>query len=137
MDLTLTHSDYRSDGIFGALASTDGSFSCVTLEHAYLTSSGSFGPKIPPGNYVCQRGVHQLAGMTHTFVTFEITGVAGHTNLLFHFGNFNRDSEGCILLGEAVADYSQGEMITNSDATFQKFMEAQSGVDSFTLTVVA
>jgi hypothetical protein len=66
-----------------------------------------------------------------------VTGVAGHTGLLFHWGNWNRDSDGCILTGEAFADSAKGEMVTNSRASFARFMALQDGFDSFQLEVKA
>lgn len=102
----------------------------VTAEHAY---DGV--PKVPNGTYTCQRGWHQL----HTgprFETFEITGVEGHQGILFHVGNWPQiDSDGCLLCGNAIAQSAQGPMVTGSRGTFDRFMAAQEGVDSFELTV--
>ncbi len=106
----------------------------MTLEHAYQEGE-LWLPKMKLGSYTCQRGMHRLNGMEQDFETFEITAVPGHTNILFHWGNWTKDSEGCVLLGEALAESSEGEMITNSKATFAHFMERLAGVDSFTLTV--
>lgn len=154
MNLVAQRTAYRPDGIFSAVADADadGDPFMVTLEHAYATVQG-WQPKIPPGFYTCVRGQHQLAGMAEPFETFEITGVEGHTNLLFHAGNFDADSEGCMLCGEAVVTEGNPsgtpdgamtngnpcgiEMVTNSRATFAKFMGLQSGLDSFQLEVRA
>jgi hypothetical protein len=131
MDLLLTRKEKREDGIFSVLSNELGSVIAMTLEHSYDNE-----PKIPNGSFVCVRGQHRLNGMTEDFTTFEITGVEGHSNLLFHWGNYNKDSEGCILLGQNIVTSSDGtEMITNSRATFAKFMEIQEGLDSFLLTV--
>ncbi len=140
MNMILTDKAKEVDGIFGTLESEDGSFSCVTLQHAYDSGlgDGSFAAKIPPGTYNCVRGQHHLLGMPAPFTTFEITGVPGHTNLLFHVGNFNEDSEGCVLLGRRIAPRDPpeiGNMITSSRNTFNAFMDLQIDVDSFTLTV--
>ena len=135
MDLTLTRKQYRADGIFGELSDADGKTLFVTLEHAYEQQDGTFVPKIPTGTFVCQRGPHRLHGMTSDFTTFEITGVEGHSNILFHWGNFNKDSEGCILLGKTVANTGADEMVTSSRAAFADFMAMQEGLDTFTLTV--
>ena len=76
--------------------------------------------------------------MTADFETFEVLGVEGHTGLLFHWGNFNRDSEGCILTGEEDFTSDSGErMVTASRKAFAEFMDMQKGVDSFLLAVVA
>src|SRR5689334_14651524 len=99
MDLTLKRSLFRDDGILGELYTPDGSFWCDTLEHAYEASI-DFVPKLPPGVFVCRRGLHRLSHAQTPFETFEICDVPGHTNILFHTGNLHQDSEGCVLLGE-------------------------------------
>jgi len=109
----------------------------VTLEHAYPDSDGGFYPKIPAGEYICKRGIHQLEGMATPFETFEITNVKGQINILFHAGNFNNDSEGCVLVGEKLGKYTHGQMIVNSKATFNNFMRMQNGIDFFKLTVLS
>ena len=125
----------------------------VVLEHAYAADAADvansadaydgqdFIPKIPPGIYDCVRGKHRLESMTEDFETFEITGVAGHKKLLFHWGNYNDNSDGCNLTGEKFAEgvehAAHVEMVTNSQATFKRFLAAQEGLDSFKLTVEA
>jgi hypothetical protein len=136
MDLKLTRKQFISDGVFSELSDADGNLIAHTLEHAYLQDDGSYLPKIPNGTYTCVRGMHQLDGMTQPFSTFEITGVQGHTNLLFHVGNYNSDSEGCVLLGLAVSWSGSHQIIINSKVTFTKFMQLQSGLDKFVLNVI-
>lgn len=75
--------------------------------------------------------------MTKDFQTFEIMDVPGHDNILFHWGNYNKDSEGCVLLGKAEVSQANGQhMITSSKETFDIFMKYLAGVNEFTLTVV-
>lgn len=102
----------------------------VTLEHSY---DGA--PKLPVGAYTCVRGPHRLHGMDHDFETFEVTGVPGHTGILFHWGNYNKDSEGCILLGRVMTASPIGWMVTHSKETFAMWMAACGGRESFQLTV--
>jgi hypothetical protein len=132
VDLILQRVAYRDDGILSTCADASGTQVMVTLEHAF-----DLVPKIPSGTYICVRGPHRLNGMTQSFVTFEVSGVAGHTGLLFHWGNWNRDSDGCILTGEAFANSANGEMVTNSRESFVRFMALHDGVDTFQLEVRA
>lgn len=135
MNLTLARKFYEPQGIFSILTNDAGQIAC-TLEHAYpSTGAHPYAPKIPDGTFTCRRGQHQLASMTSPFTTFEVTGVPGHTNILFHIGNYNKDSEGCILMGRAFDVATDPTMILHSKATFGAFMELMKGVDSFTLTV--
>lgn len=125
----------RSDGVFGHLLYDDGSQFCVTLEHAFLTGTDRYAPKIPPGTYLCVRGWHRLHHLADPFETFEVTGVEGHTGILFHIGNYNTDSDGCILVGKDLNESEGIWMISRSRDTFESFMLLHEGQDQFTLTV--
>lgn len=134
MNLILKHTDFLADGIFGNLYDESNKLLWATLEHAYDSGlgDGSYAPKVPPGTYLCVRGQHQLAHMTQPFITFEVTNVPGHTNILIHVGNQDSDSSGCILLGTMRVNDS---IIHSADA-FNAFMKLQDGIDQFTLTVI-
>ena len=125
----------RREGIFGDL-SINGEHLAQTLEHAYESADGQFYPKIPAGTYTCKRGAHRLHGMDHDFETFQILDVPGCFGILFHCGNFNRDSEGCVLLGNSVTKQENGEqMLTGSKDAFARFMARLEGQETFELTV--
>src|SRR6266404_2420272 len=101
MKLTLERTDYLEHGIYGRLLNDKNDVICSTLEHAYDTNLSlmPYAPKMHSGEYKCVRGQHRLASMNDSFTTFEITNVPDHTDILFHKGNYNKDSEGCVLLG--------------------------------------
>lgn len=129
MDLKLITTLHTAKGIFGFLTDTNDNELSVTLQHAYQLVTGDYEPKLMPGIYICVRGNHNLN--SGPISTFEVMAVPGHTGILFHYGNYNDDSEGCILLGT----YADANQIYNSRVAFDKFMKLQTGVDSFTLTV--
>lgn len=137
MNLILKNIDFLNDGIFGLLVDVDGNVLFHTLQHAYDSGqgNGSYAPKLKPGDYNCVRGLHRLERMTQDFTTFEITNVPGHTNILFHVGNYNEDSEGCVLLGLDEIDSNGKHMLISSRVAFQEFMELLKDLNSFTLTV--
>lgn len=139
MDLTLTRLKKGADGIFSELEDTDGEFVAYTLERAYAVPNSfptEWGPKIPAGEYICIRGIHQLAN-GKPFETFEVLGVAGHTGLLFHCGNFDSDSQGCILLGQQIQNINaETKMVTQSQVAFANFRALEAAINSFMLTVV-
>lgn len=137
MDMTLRRMKSGKDGIFSELLKDDNSIFCQTLEHAYPNPDGSvFVPKIYNGLFICQKGRHKL-DRGPFFETFEITGVAGHTGLLFHVGNFNSDSDGCVLLGlGSITGKGSLTMLTDSKDAFNAFMVLQGGSDRFHLTVI-
>jgi hypothetical protein len=147
MDIIYQRRLYRSDGIFSVASSLSNPQLFVVLEHAYLQKDGSYAPILQPGVYNCVRGMHHLHSLALPFETFEIIGVIDkqdkkHAGVLFHWGNWNEDSEGCSLLGEQFAvgqdphhGMAKHEMIINSHNTFDKFMTMQKGLDHFKLTV--
>jgi hypothetical protein len=134
MNLTLNRTDFTENGIFGILTSVDNPCLFATLEHAYLQPDGSYAPKLPNGNYTCVKGLHSLDHTPTPFEAFEVTNVPGHSGILFHVGNYNHDSDGCILLGTAIA--GRDASITNSKLAFEKFMTLQADNNQFTLTVI-
>lgn len=131
----LLRSSFSADGILGRLYNDNGVPICYTLEHAYAQPDGTWAPKLINGAFECERGTHQLHNGI-PFETFEVTGLAGHTGILFHAGNFNKDSEGCILLGASITLQDDGtHMITKSKLSFDEFMRHLEGINEFTLTV--
>lgn len=83
---------------------------------------------IPCGRYVCRRVCSPKFGDT-----FEICGVENRSNILFHRGNYYKDTRGCVLLGESV-NISM-ESICESRKAFQRFMKCLEGVEEFNLIV--
>ena len=133
MDLILKGRNPTADGVFGMMCRADtGEQIAVTLEHAYVMADNSWGAKVAAGTYVCQR--HPPNRLPYE--TFELQNVPDFqgqpvTGILIHVGNYNRDSEGCILVGESCS----AAMILSSTSAFNSFMGLQQGVDSFTLTI--
>lgn len=150
MNLKLLRTAFKSTGIYGEIEDETGKRRFFTLEHSYSRTAladpdpglepEKFGsiencpdylPKLAPGTYTCVRGQHQLHhGLP--FETFMVTGVPKHEGILFHVGNYDRDSEGCILIGkEPIPDG-----IGKSGDAFKEFIELQRKTDSFILEVV-
>lgn len=106
-----------------------------TLEHAYLFDH-QYDPKVHAGVYLCIRGDHRLSEGS-LFETFELQ-VPKHSGIIFHAGNYNQDSKGCILLGERIVMSGQkpgSRMLLNSIKTFNKFMKHLDGIDQFELII--
>lgn len=130
MDLTLRRNTQALYGIFGQLIGDHEQFVAVTLEHAFPITGGEYVAIIPLGKYPCQRGIHQLPGK-EPFETFEVLSVPKHTGILFHVGNYNEDSQGCILVGGRMG----AGCILDSKFAFNRFLDLQAGLDTFELTV--
>lgn len=136
MNLVLLRTAFKPDGIYGEIESEDGKKLFFTLEHAYKTASvevtgeDEWEAKIPKGTFRCVRGNHQLHNGI-PFDTFMVTGIPNHDGILFHVGNYDRDSEGCILIGKQPIPDGIGK----SGEAFREFMELQRGRTEFFLEV--
>lgn len=133
MEFTLKRDKYALYGIMGKLSGEG--FECETLEHAYSepgVAKPQFVPKLAPGTYKC---VFHPPNRLH-YDTYMVTGVpdfqgAPVNGILIHRGNYNKDSEGCILLG---LERGTG-CILESEKAFDKFMALLNKASEFTLTV--
>ena len=128
MNISLIRNSFTENGVFGELKDDSGSHLCCTLEHAYEQPDGSYAPKLPDGSYTCVFGQHELH--SGPIQTFEVTNVPGHQGILIHYGNFNADSDGCILVGQNATDV----MVSNSRAVLSQLL-AKWGTENFTLDV--
>jgi hypothetical protein len=64
-----------------------------------------------------------------------VQDVPGRSEILFHKGNIDDDSRGCIVVGEQF-NYVRGEDgITASKEGFEEFMKLQEGASEFTLDI--
>ena len=133
MDLTLQRFEKGAQGVFSHLFDSLGTKLCETCTHAYERADGQWEPKVPPGRWLCLRGVHSLDGV-NKFETFSIA-VPGHTNILFHKGDVQEESQGCELLGMYKGVLGSEEAVLHSKDAFDLFMKLQVGVQQFWLTV--
>jgi hypothetical protein len=129
--LTLKRIALVPAGAFGVLLAEGVPFA-VTLERSFARE-GKDDAKIPVGTWPCKRTVYLRGG----YQTFEVF-VPGHTRLLFHRGNVETDSEGCILVGESFHEFGRGRPgIGQSAAGFAEFMARMGDEEKFNLVVTA
>ncbi len=130
-DIALKRVDVRDWGTYGVLIGPKGPF-IVTLERPWLDNAVQKS-SIPVGKYLCKRVDSPRFGKT-----FEVTGVAGRSKILFHAGNWVYDSLGCILTGttfDPVGGSDGKSGVTGSKLAFDELMDLQRDADSFWLTV--
>jgi hypothetical protein len=113
------------DGALGVLL-LDSKIFCFTLEPDITETKKLY---IPQGEYLCKR-FHGIKWPN----TFEIV-VAGHTAVLFHAGNVEADTHGCILLGATVGKLKGQRAVLNSGETFNNFMERCFNLMRFNLLI--
>lgn len=108
MNLTLKRVLQTDVATFGIL-STDSYPLCVTLELPWLNNETG-ASCIPPGTYHCIP--HNSPDHPNTW---EVIGVPNRSEILIHIGNFPKDTEGCILVGQSFSGMTSA--IYNSGGT--------------------
>jgi hypothetical protein len=121
-------------GAFGVLLRDGVPLGPVTLERTYpLSQTSANGPqfvKIPAGRYRCLPTRFLGGG----YQTYEVTGVLGHSRLLFHRLNTETESEGCIGVGQRFGRYDDQPAILQSNLGFTEFWRSMPPT-GFNLTV--
>ena len=129
--LTLIRVAENMDGTFGVLVDHtelgDIPFA-VTLERKWVENRKQVSC-IPIGNYEC------LSVNSPTFGKTFAVSVPGRTHILFHRGNTQDDSRGCILIGERFDKLNKKNAILNSKHGFKEFMERLVKYEKFRLIV--
>ena len=115
-------------GAIGALLICNKAF-CVTLEPADQDNAPNHSC-IPASQYLCQRWESRRFGET-----FKVLNVPKRTDILFHRGNTDDDTTGCIILGITWGNLSGDRAVLNSGKSFESFMDALKDHDEFILTI--
>ena len=119
---------YIDDGTFGVLFD-EGTPFCLTLEREWKDNKRGESC-IPVGIYSCGRTISPKFGNT-----FEVRHVEGRSHILFHKGNLEDDSHGCILLGEEYGKYKDKIAVLSSGKAFSEFWDRLKGLMNFELEV--
>lgn len=101
-------------GAFGVMFNDAMEPIAVTIEKTF--DSGQ--PLLQPGVYNCWRRIFHRGG----YMTFEIL-VAGHTDVLFHKANVEKDLEGCIGVATSFTLFGEVPGVADSKHGFDKFWE--------------
>lgn len=118
-----------NNATFGVLLEGDTPFA-LTLEPPWLDNK-PFISCIPAGTYTCQLTESPKFGLT-----YEVMDVEGRTHILFHKGNTQEDTSGCILVGEEFADTNAGNpWIKSSAKGFLEFISRIHGEITFELEI--
>ena len=127
--LTVSRAATGIQGTFGVLLSEGLPFA-LTLERQWLDNKTNVSC-IPEGEYRCKRVNSPRFGNA-----FEVTDVEGRTHILFHKGNLDDDSHGCILVGEKFGLLSESAGILESRQGFNEFMLLLEDDNEFKLTIL-
>lgn len=113
------------EGTFGRLGDGDGQV-CFTLEPN--TGEG----RLLAGEHVCRRSFYFHGG----YPTWEIA-VPGRSRILFHKGNIEEHTRGCVLVGMAHSMFGEPPKlgIAGSAEAFRRLMDHTAAVQEFRLRV--
>ena len=125
--LRLVRFSETQDGTYGVLEYNGIPF-CLTLEPNDRGNGKN--SCIPEGRYTCRR--HSGTKYKNTW---GITNVPDRTAILFHIGNIEDDSLGCILLGSTLASVKGKLGVVYSSNTFSRFMHISERVSELSLTI--
>ncbi len=101
----------------------------LTLEDAWMGNQRNISC-IPEGPYKCRRVQSPKFGDT-----FEVTNVPGRSHILFHSGNDQDDTSGCILLGSEWGKNRDEVIVAESRKAVDKFMHRLTHTDEFNLYI--
>lgn len=113
-------------GAFGVIMKSGIPFA-VTLERTFEPDNRIV---VPYGIVLCERSRYYKGG----YPTYELQ-VAGHSRVLFHKGNKEDHSRGCILVAESYHVFGNQPGIANSAGGFREFMRLTGGVEAFNIEV--
>ena len=116
------------DGMFGVVVDGITPFA-LTLENMWLNNTRNLSC-IPAGEYRCERVNSPRFGDT-----FEVMNVPDRTHILFHKGNTEDNTKGCILIAEEFGYLNKKTAILSSSKGYGEFMQRLEGLDSFTLKI--
>lgn len=120
MKITITRLDATDRGIFGHLTLDSGPFNCVTLENHVLS--------IPEGIYP----ITMYASPDHGMATVPLLhNVPGRSFVEIHWGNWEKDSKGCILVGSE----RDGWAIDSSQEAFNDLMTQLKGCNDISVEI--
>ena len=119
---------YTPHGTWGELIGPHG-FHCVTLENPWISNQRSVSC-IPEGVYKMRLRQSPMVHRTSKGLYsdgWEICDVPGRDFIMVHPGNYVRNTDGCLLVGREMVVSGGLLMVTDSQATFQQFMDALDG----------
>lgn len=114
-----------SDGCFSVLLWKGRPFA-VSVERTFDDGNSI----LKSGTYQCVRSYFYRGG----YPTFEIL-VPGHSRVLFHRGNTEEDSTGCVCVAESFGTLKGKVAVLQSKEGFGELMALVSELDKFTLTI--
>lgn len=117
LKLTIKRVSYLPEGTFGVILADNIPFA-LTAELPNLNNQKEISC-IPEGSYACERYASQKFGNT-----LRVVNVPNREGILFHKGNIpQKDSKGCILIGEQFETVNGKINVLSSAKGFEEFIK--------------
>lgn len=129
MKLKLVRVAQANDAMMGVLC-VQGSPEFVTLEDAWKQNQRQVSC-IPAGTYKVLPRKSPKFGPT-----WQVMDVPGRDHILFHAGNTNKDTHGCILVGLQFGKIGKESAILSSRSAFLRFLDLMKDTPEAELTIV-
>ena len=135
--LTIHRVSTGDSGTYGVLLNNGKPFA-LTLERQWLGNMPGVSC-IPKGEYNVLRCIaspeYGFKNSPRFGDTFHVQNVPYRSKILFHKGNLDDDSHGCILVGSEFGELGTEVGILNSKKGFGRFMKLLKGQSEFGLTI--
>lgn len=137
MKIELRRVSSDDDRTFGVLIHNGSPFA-VTLERGWRDNRRGESC-IPPGDYIARRcnasSEYGFKDSPHFGDTFVVENVPGRKHILFHKGNLDDDTHGCIIVAAEFGVLSGEPAVLNSAKGFGKFLQLMNAENIFRLVV--
>lgn len=129
--LELATSKVLDSGCFSVLYWDQRPFA-VSVERTFEPGEAAHGKRlvVPGGLVLCRRSFYNGGG----YPTFEMV-VEGHTKVLFHKGNRERESKACVLVAESFGVLEGEVAVLDSKGGFNELMSLAEGLQEFYMLV--
>lgn len=114
---------------FGVLLQENQIPFALTLERPWKDNQRSISC-IPTGAYICKRIISPKFGNT-----FQVIDVPNRDMIEFHKGTFEKDTHGCIIIGEQFGSLLNQPVVFASQAGFEEFLRITTTVSEFELFI--
>ena len=88
---------------------------------------------IPAGRYTW---IKRISSKTDNLPTIALLEVKNRTGILVHWGNTEEDTQGCILVGKALANFDGEICVTQSKVAWNELMTILKGIDTGTIQII-
>lgn len=141
MKLDLIRYNHREDSTNGMLL-VDGKFECYTLEDERRAVKVSGETAIPHGHYKIQAR-RDITPLTKSYRNrydffdyhFEIMDVPNFERIYIHVGNWDEDTEGCILVGKGAEDDYIGQSSLAFSSLYRKMKSARDAGEDISIEI--